>query len=107
MDPTLTGAGSAQKTRAERLQASSKRIAELAEQGDHADKQGPPDTSEQEDAAPQQTDTDTVDNLVDDEYATDEEDDTAGDYNGEQYFDDGGDDAGDDYGGGDGGDDVY
>ena len=33
---------------------------------------------------------------VDDDYDNDE-DDMAGDYNAEQYFDDGGDDAGDDY----------
>jgi DNA-directed RNA polymerase III subunit RPC7 len=38
---------------------------------------------------------------VDDEYASDE-DEMAGDYNAEQYFDDGGDDAGEDYDGGDG-----
>ena len=33
---------------------------------------------------------------MDDEYASDE-DEMAGDYNAEQYFDDGGDDAGEDY----------
>ncbi|MCJ1409885.1 hypothetical protein MMC19_003969 [Ptychographa xylographoides] len=36
---------------------------------------------------------------MDDEFS-DDEDDMAGDYNAEQYFDDGGDDAGDDYDGG-------
>lgn len=40
----------------------------------------------------------------DDEFEEDE-DDMVGDYNAEQYFDDGGDDAGDDYDGGDGGGD--
>lgn len=53
--------------------------------------------------APKQVDEDGLpleDEDVDDEYADDEED-GGGDYNAEQYFDDGGDDAGDDYDAGD------
>lgn len=43
---------------------------------------------------------------VDDEYEEDE--DEGGDYNAEQYFDDGGEDAGDEYDGGeDGGGDYF
>lgn len=48
-----------------------------------------------EDDAPMEED-------VDDEYEDDEEE-MAGDYNAEQYFDDGGDDAGEDYDAGDNG----
>ena len=40
----------------------------------------------------------SAEDILDDEYEEDE--DEGGDYNAEQYFDDGGDDAGDDYDGG-------
>ncbi|SLM34115.1 DNA-directed RNA polymerase III, subunit Rpc31 [Lasallia pustulata] len=50
-----------------------------------------PEPAEEEDLPPEED--------VDDDY-DDDEDDMAGDYNAEQYFEDGGDDAGDDYDGG-------
>ena len=58
-----------------------------------------PDAENDEETAGVEVDEDEArEEVVDDEY--DEDDDEGGDYNAEQYFDDGGDDAGDDYDGG-------
>ena len=51
---------------------------------------------DEETAEPADEDEAPPEEEVDDQYTSDE-DDMAGDYNAEQYFDDGGDDAGDDY----------
>lgn len=52
-------------------------------------------------------DEEAIHEAVDDEFDEDDDDDAGGDYNAEQYFDDGGEDAGDDIDGDDGGGDYY
>ncbi|MCJ1474000.1 hypothetical protein MMC13_002656 [Lambiella insularis] len=71
-------------------------------QGGQADK----DEDEEETVKLLEDDEEPPEEEADDQYTSDE-DDMAGDYNAEQYFDDGGDDAGEDYDAGEGNDNGY